>query len=259
MPDARDQLMLQQVYGWANDHRRSLSGLLLLGVLALIALSAVRWLSDPHRFPLDVVEVTGEFRYLQKQVLQTAIAPHATGGFFTVDVDSVRTVAESLPWAAGARVQRIWPATLRVQVTEQQPVAGWNDSGFLNAAGEAFFPQVGSAQIELPRLAGPEGQGKKVLQQYREASQTMQSLGIRVVRLALDGRRAWTLQLENGVQLKLGRTRPWARLQRFVLAFPDVFAGRMVDLKSVDMRYSNGFSVYWQQPVTNDVVAQRDT
>jgi cell division protein FtsQ len=259
MPEPTKRLSLQQVSGWAADHRRSLSGLLLLGVLAMIALWGTRWLSDPYRFPLDVVEVKGEFRYLQKPQLQAAVMPHATGGFFTVDVDRVREAAEALPWVNSAKVRRIWPATLRVQITEQLAVAGWNGNGFLNVAGESFFPQAGMAPDGLPQLAGPEGQGMKVLQQYREISRTLQPLDMHPASLAMDKRRAWTLQLENGVQLKLGRARPWTRLQRFVRAYPDVFAGRMADLKRVDMRYSNGFSVYWQRPAATGVVAQRDT
>ena len=37
------------------------------------------------------------------------------------------------------------------------------------------------------------------------------------------------------------------RLQRFVRTFPEVFAGHLAALQSVDLRYSNGFSVFWQQ------------
>jgi cell division septal protein FtsQ len=36
-------------------------------------------------------------------------------------------------------------------------------------------------------------------------------------------------------------------LQRFVVAYPSVFAGRLAELQRVDLRYSNGFSVRWQQ------------
>ena len=97
MPESGSRSPSQQVFGWIGGHRRSLSGLLLLGILALIALWGARWLSDPYRFPLDVVEVKGEYRNLNKQQLQAAVVPHASGGFFTVDVDSVRAAAEALP------------------------------------------------------------------------------------------------------------------------------------------------------------------
>ena len=40
--------------------------------------------------------------------------------------------------------------------------------------------------------------------------------------------------------------------QRFVVAYPSVFAGRLAELQRVDLRYSNGFSVFWQQAETGD-------
>ncbi len=259
MPDSGKRMLLQGLPALVSAHRRSLSGLLLLAMLGLTTAWGMRWLSDPYRFPLDVVEVKGEFKYLHKPILQAAVAPRAAGGFFTVDVDSVRAAAEDLPWVERAKVRRIWPATLRVHITEQQPVARWNGDGYLNDAGEAFTPQSGQSPAGLPQLAGPAGQAPRVLRRYRQASRALQALGVKVTHLAMDRRRAWSLQLDNGVQLKLGRARPWNRLQRFVRAFPGVFAGRLADLKSVDMRYSNGFSVHWQSPPAGEVVARQDT
>ncbi|MGB5261221.1 MAG: cell division protein FtsQ/DivIB [Gammaproteobacteria bacterium] len=258
MPDSGTGKLLQGLSAWVGTHRRSWSGLLLLGMLGLTSAAGMRWLSDPYRFPLDVVEVKGEFRHLQKVNLQAAVAPHTTGGFFTVDVDSVRAAAEELPWVHHAKVRRIWPASLRVHIFEQRPVVGWNGDSYLNDAGEVFTPRSGQMLTGLPQLAGPDGQAARVLQRYREASRTLQALNVEVTHLAMDRRRAWSLQLDNGVQLKLGRARPWDRLQRFVRAYPDVFDGRLADLKSVDMRYSNGFSVYWQPPPAGEVVAKRD-
>ena len=171
----------------------------------------------------------------------------------------MRVAAEALPWVHSAKVRRIWPATLRVQITEQQPVAGWNENGYLNPAGEAFFPRAGATPQGLPQLAGPEGQSHRVLQQYHEVKRTLQPLGMDIRRLAMDSRRAWSMQLDNGVLLQLGRARPWQRLQRFVRAWPEVFAGRMAELESVDMRYNNGFSVFWREPADADVLAKRDS
>ncbi len=226
---------------------RTLSGLLLLGLLGVATLQGMRWFSDPYRFPLGVVEVKGDFRYLQKEQLQAAVAPHATGGFFTVDVVAIRAAAEALPWVYKASVQRIWPETVRVQIEEQQPVAHWHGQGFLNRYGEAFFPEQEQHDTELPWLDGPDGQERKVLERYRQVSATLSPLGLQVERLQVDGRRAWELQLAGDIALKLGRMQPWLRLQRFVRAWPSVFAARLADLRTVDLRYSNGFSVVWQQ------------
>jgi cell division protein FtsQ len=252
MPRSRPLITRQMLVGLLRSHIRTLSGLLLLLVLAATVMLGMQWLSDPYRFPLSVVKVTGDFRFLQRQQLQAAVAPYAQGGFFTVDVVAVRSAAEALPWVYKASVQRIWPATLHLRVEEQQPIAHWGEQGFLNRYGEPFFPEQAGVAGDLPWLAGPEGQEQRVLENYQRIAKTLAHIGVRAARLELDNRRAWHLQLASGVQLELGRADAWKRLQRFMVAYPSVFAGRLAELQRVDLRYSNGFSVYWQQVTVED-------
>jgi cell division protein FtsQ len=242
---------LQVATALLKDHARTLSGLLLIVILVSMGALAKQWLSDPYRFPLDVVEVKGDFRYLDKQQLQDAVASHVEGGFFTVDVNAIRAAAEQLPWVYKAAVKRVWPATLRIFIEEQQVIARWGEQGYLNRNGEPFFPEETGLSLKLPALAGPEGHELKVLENYQRVAKTLAPLGIQVTRMELDSRRAWHLQVGNGVLLELGRADTRQRLQRFIRAYPTVFAGRIEDLRRVDLRYSNGFSVYWQQLASN--------
>ena len=257
MPRSPRSLLQQRLFAVVKNHTRTLTGLLLIALLASTVLLGKQWLSDPWRFPLNVVEVKGDFRYLDKQQLQLAVAPHATGGFFTVDVAAIRTAAEQLPWVHKARVKRTWPATLRLQIEEQQPVARWGEHGFLNERGEPFVPEVTATSLVLPSLAGPDGLELKVLENFQRVSKTLAPLGITVTRMQLDNRRAWHLQLDNAVLLELGRADAGQRLQRFVRAYPNVFAGRLDVLQHVDLRYSNGFSVYWKQAVLEDTAGKQ--
>lgn len=247
MPKPRFAIDLQQLSAGLRRHARTLSGLALLGVLGSALVFGMQWLSDPYRFPLSVVKVTGDFRYLQKQQLQAAVAPHAQGNFFTVDVEAVRSAAAALPWVYKASVQRIWPATLHLRVEEQQPIARWGEHGLLNRYGEPFYPEQADVVGDLPQLAGPDGQETRVLESYQRMARTLAGLGLRATRLELDQRRAWHLRLAGGIRLELGRADAWKRLQRFTVAYPNVFAERLAELQRVDLRYSNGFSVYWQE------------
>lgn len=235
-----------------RDNVRTLSGLVLVTMVASSIPLGMRWLSDPYRFPLSVVEVRGDFRFLEKEQLQAAVAQPAAGGFFTVDVDAVRAAAEQLPWVHKVSVRRIWPGTLRLHIEEQQPIAHWGELGYLNRFGESFLPEETAMPLELPWLAGPDGHEIKVLEYYLKVAQALGPLGMQVARLELDRRRAWHLQLHDGVQLELGRADTWQRLQRFVRAYPEVFVGREEQLQQVDLRYSNGFSVRWQQAETDN-------
>lgn len=228
-------------------HARTLTGVALLSVLAGTMAFARGWFSDPYRFPLEVVEVKGNFRHLDKLALQEALASHVDGGFFNVDVGTIRGAAEALPWVYKATVRRVWPATLRINIEEQQAIARWGEDGYLNSHGEPFFPEALVDTRPLPRLAGPEGHEQNVLESYRRVSQTLAQLDLDVTRLELDNRRAWSMELGDNVVLELGRADTARRLQRFISAYPTVFAERIADLRRVDLRYSNGFSVHWQQ------------
>lgn len=241
----------QYLAAFLQDHARSIMGLLLITVMGASLTLGVQWLQDPYRFPLRVVKVEGDFRYLQHEGLQQAVAPHIEGGFFTADVAVIRNAVENLPWVYRATVQRVWPDRLRVHIEEQVPVARWGEDGFLNRFGESFIPEWMPAGIELPRLSGPQGHEQTVLKEYRLVVRALAPLGLRVARVRLDERRAWSIETGNGVQLELGRAAAYERLQRFVRSYPAVFAGRLEELQRVDLRYSNGFSVYWQQAVTD--------
>ena len=241
------QSPVQLVTDLLKDNVRTITGLMLIAMLVSVVTLAKHGLSDPNRFPLEVVEVKGDFRYQDKRHLQDALGPHVDGGFFTVDVSAIRSAAEHLPWVYKATVKRVWPATLRIYIEEQQAVAQWGEQGYLNKKGEPFYPKQMNPALELPALAGPEGHELKVLESYHRVTRTLAPLGMAVAGVELDNRRAWHLQVSEGVLLELGRTDTRARLQRFISAYPIVFAGRIEHLKRVDLRYSNGFSVDWQQ------------
>lgn len=256
MPKPELQPVWQLAKKLLSANKRTLSGLVLTAVLTVSVLLGMHWLSDPYRFPLSVVEVKGDFKYQGKEQLQLAVMPCMEGGFFTVDVAAIREAAEQLPWVHKASVQRIWPATLRLEIEEQQPVARWGSLGFLNSSGESFTPEETSMSIELPALAGPAGQEKKVLEYFRRISEGLAPLELQVTRLELDNRRALHVELDGGTRLELGKADYWQRLQRFVRAYENVFAGRMDGLMRVDLRYSNGFSVFWQQMVSGNIAGR---
>ena len=194
MPGRNSQAGVQVLVLFLKNNARTLSGLVLITLLLVLMRFGMQWFADPHRFPLNVVEVKGDFRYLDREQLEKSIAAHTEGGFFTVDVAAICAAAEQLPWVYQAKVQRIWPDSLRLQIEEQQPIARWGKQGFLNRFGESFIPDKPATADELPALAGPAGQESRVLEQFQLASGLLAPLGMKINRLELDGRRAWHLR-----------------------------------------------------------------
>lgn len=222
----------------------SLQALLILLLGSAISWG-VTWLRNPHNMPLRSVQIEGEFRKLSTDELQTAVASAMRGGFFTVNVDAVRRAAESLPWVASTTVRRVWPDTLQLTVVEQRAAARWGETGLVNMTGQLFVPDATSIPPNLPRLNGPEELRWRVMETYIAVTAALAPIGRRVAELQVDKRRAWVLRLDNEVELRLGKASTLARVERFVRVYPTVFAVRETELKTVDLRYSNGFAVRW--------------
>ena len=71
-------------------------------------------------------------------------------------------------------------------------------------------------------------------------------LGLRVTELNLDQRRAWSMVLDNGLHLRLGRNDRQQRLERFARIYTGVLQSRLEAIESVDLRYTNGFAFRWR-------------
>ncbi|NIP73401.1 MAG: FtsQ-type POTRA domain-containing protein [Gammaproteobacteria bacterium] len=213
------------------------------GGLAAGLAGAVWWLMEPSSLPLRSVQVEGSFRHLRSQELQQAVAAHAGGGFFTVDIEAIREAVLQRPWVDTVSVRRIWPDILRIRVTEHRPLARWGDDGLVSVDGVWFRPPRDELARHLPELHGPDGFQRQLVRRYREINGMLRVLGRHVTGLAVNERRAWRMVLDNGVEVRLGRRELESRLRRLVSVYPQVLARRAEGIAAVDLRYTNGFAV----------------
>lgn len=217
-----------------------------LTFIALLVWGGI-YLSHPDTLPIKQVRIEGDFTRLSPVDLQLLVTDKVRGGFFNLDVDAVRLALLNEPWVSEVTVKRVWPDALRVIVIEQVPVVRWKDSGLLNAAGEYFAPDPATIPVELPLLSGPAGSEVMLLGKFNSMQQRIQLLGLKIALLTLNERRAWSFQLENGIKVVLGRRDFEERLNRFLTLIPTTISGRIEQTGSVDMRYTNGFSIRWKK------------
>lgn len=225
---------------------RRFSGLLLGVSLLSAALWGVAQLLSPETLPVRTVRVENRLHHLDSEVLRRAVVAHAKDGFVRVDVAAIQQELEALPWVATASVRRSWPDMLIVRVQEQQPVARWSDGGLLNPEGERFAVAETASWQSLPVLQGPKETEKAVMKEYQTMQQELAQLDLQIVELRMDQRRAWSVRLDNGLQLRLGRGDKLSRLKRFANVYASVLQPRLASIDSVDLRYTNGFAVRWR-------------
>jgi cell division protein FtsQ len=229
---------------------------LVLVFVALCAVASVRVFSRARQFDIQGITVTGDTRHNNSLTLRANVAPRIAGTFFTVDLSRVRAAFEAAPWVRHAVVQREFPNRLRVTLQEHQPVALWGaeggqgDARLVNSFGEVFEANLGEVdQDSLPMLSGPEGTGPEVLSMYHAIQPLFDAMEMPVEQMALSGRGSWSVRLDAGAEIELGRGTPeevTPKVERFLKTLTQVVSryGRAPNaIESADLRHENGYAI----------------
>jgi len=196
---------------------------------------------------IDSIAVNGPFQRVTPLQIEEAISDELDAGFFGADVGRMQEKIQALAWIDGASVARRWPNRIAIAVSEQVPAAIWGESGLLNVRGELFVKDARHIPAELPRLSGPDDRADEVARRYLAVREQLIPLGLDVRRVRLDARGAWDMTLTNGVEIRRGRRDVNERTGLFLDVVANIITGRAADIKYVDMRYSNGFTIGWNE------------
>ena len=224
----------------------------MLVVLGFGAYEAAQRLLPYADRPITKINVQGDLSYISQQAVQQRIAPYVAASFFTIDLTSMRTELEQMPWIAHAEVRRVWPDQVVIRLEEQLPVARWGDGALLNNQGQAFAPRELANYEHLPQLFGPQRAQQQVMQQYQVLSQMLRPLGFSIARLELRERGSWFLttgagSAGPGIELLLGRDHLVEKMRRFIAIYEKTLKEQITNIARIDLRYSNGLAVGWRE------------
>ncbi len=226
----------------------------LFGLLALaLLLSGVWWIAQRPMFTLKSIRIDGvenSLRHIDPATVRTVAVPRIKGNFFTADLDAVRGAFEAVPWVRKASVRREWPDRLVVTLDEHMPLGTWGDAGRLvSVRGDLFTANLAEAEedTKLAEFVGPPGSEKDVVMFFQELRSWFAPVNLEPDGLRLSGRYAWTVRLNNGMTIELGREQNKAtlreRVNRFTQVYPQLAAHLQDRIESVDMRYPNGLAL----------------
>ncbi|MFK8021238.1 MAG: cell division protein FtsQ/DivIB [Pseudomonadales bacterium] len=224
--------------------------MVLLIWIAVVGFGILGFNNAKQMFELDVqnVRVDGEFRKIDQSRVVALVSPYLNDGFFTMDLAPIKQRLEQEPWVYQAQVQRRWPSGINVSIQEQAPIAIWNAVTFLNADGKAFANDREEAlQIDLPRLAGGNGQQIVMMQRYQEFSRMLEPLGLSIAELKDDELQGVTAVLRSGIELRFGNEHLIQKMQRFLKLHKRLLKHKLEQLAYIDFRYPSGAAIRWNQ------------
>ncbi|NRA23908.1 MAG: FtsQ-type POTRA domain-containing protein [Oleispira sp.] len=210
-----------------------------LGILVLSCwgLQQVRW-----GWPVEQVEIEGEFRYWQAQDLAKQLFWVKEQNFFSLDVRKVKQEVEGLALIKSAQVKKVWPDTLFVKFKEDIPVAGWNQQTLLNPNGEELILSGRFDASGLPKLFGPEKKIEQVMRQFQRFQSRLSAVDASLVSVTMNSVGSWQIELENGWAIHLGRQQLEQRLERLIELLKILPQEKVA---VVDLRYGKGAAIKW--------------
>ncbi len=230
----------------------ALANALLGATLLAVVAAGAWWVSQRPFFTLAHVRIDAapdhELQRVSPAQLRAAVARRVHGNFFAVDLETVRAVFESVPWVRRAGVRRVWPDGLEVSIEEHRALALWDDGRIVNTFGELFVANLAEAEDdgELPQFSGPEGSALQVARRYAELRDAVAALHVQPDAVSLSARHAWSLRLDDGTTLLLGRDQGIPverRVARWVETWPLVVETLNRRAEVIDLRYPNGFAI----------------
>lgn len=250
------------------------TALLVVGAVVAVLAFGLRWVVRQPVFALRAIEVAGEVERNSAASLRANALPRLQGSFWSLSLKEARAAFEGAPWVRHARVQKLWPMQLRVQIEEHHAAAYWelrgegngnssdNDNdgadapssrALVNSFGEVFQANTGDVEDEpLPTLSGPPGTAGQMLRMWQRLSSQLRSVGEgaegleRIERLELSSRGSWRALLAGDAEIEIGRgsdAEVEARVARFVQTLPQITSRFRTPLLSADLRHQDGYAV----------------
>lgn len=229
------------------------SALLALVALALVA-SGLWWVAQRPMFVLHTIRIESASELPLEKVnaltVRATAVPRIQGNFFTSDLSAVRAAFESVPWVRRAMVRREWPDRLVVKIEEHRALGTWGEDGaLLSQKGDVFTANLAEAEDDgdLLEFEGPEGSEKQVVARLAQFREWFAPLKLTPEAVQLSNRYAWTVRLDNGMTVELGREQGDAilkeRIDRLVAVYPQLMERLQGKIENVDLRYPNGLAL----------------
>ncbi|MBI77688.1 MAG: hypothetical protein CMM53_07920 [Rhodospirillaceae bacterium] len=133
-----------------------------------------------------------------------------------VKLEVIRRNLVKIPWIQNATVQRNWPSTIYIRISERKPIALWDSKRqkyLIDAQGKTFISERIESFRYLLVVAG-HGAPSAALKLLNIIGKNP-SLAAKITRATFVGKRRWNLKLKSGIKIRLPEKNPhkaWKRL-----------------------------------------------
>ena len=200
--------------------------------------------------PIESVVVEGHLSLAERAAVRTLLTDRLQSGLLSLDLVEVIASVRELSWPQSVAARRVWPSTLVVSVTKQEPVALWGDGRYLTSNGRIV--RLAQTPGSLPQLDCARSTGVRALEIYQRLASTVEWTAEHLARVEENALGEWRVRLDSGVEIALGRAATPGelenRLQRYFAVVGALTTDRRAAVRYADARYTNGVALRFETP-----------
>lgn len=228
----------------------------MLVALLTVVLLVTDGLYNPRHFNISRIALSGDAPHVDRDKLRVSVIEMIDGNYFSLDTEKILNVLHELPWVEKVRLRRQWPDTLMIDIEEYQPIALWGEDKWLTTSGKLVALPL-PPNVALPQLSGPSGRVNEVWARYQKWAELFARHGIRLGSMDLSRQHLYTLDLEytspgsdeaSGFSMVLSESNSDQQVQTFLEARRQALIEYPGLIRTVDLRYPNGFSISRYEP-----------
>ncbi len=161
-------------------------------------------------------------------------------------MQTIQLAVATLPWVDTVSVQRIWPDTIDLKVTEKKAYTRWGKDRLVTEQGVIFTPKTLERHQHLMIVTGPDQHSVQVLEIMKGIKTALADQSLELAEFSVNNRWSWTLKLTTGLEVLLGRDEQLKKLQRFLRTLSLLGTEQVNAIAVVDLRYPNGYAAAWK-------------
>lgn len=202
-------------------------------------------LNNPKNLPISQIDIQGDLKFIKDEEIRRVIEKYTQTNLYLLDTEALEVDLETHPWVRSVILRKSWPDRLVVVVEEQRPLAFWGKERIMNQFGELFTAELPG--VILPTLYSPEDKGREMAQRFITVNEWLRDLSLELSELTEDASGSWRMKIKSGPEVLVGTEEHERRIARFKVGFQRELATKLGNVRRIDLRYPNGFSVEWKQ------------
>ena len=210
----------------------------ILIIIIFFLLSLILYTSDYFIYPINEVEITSTSSNYNNEKINDIVVSIQGQDLLSLDLSDIKRRIRSDGWIRDVEIKKSFPDKLEIFVTPQQPYAIYNskimmkDGSVINAT-----PMT----VDLPIITDYTHDSSSSMNTMILTEKLLQKINLDIKKIEIH---ASLIKIYTSTNILISdRDNYEANLNRLVLTFTDLQKLFKRDIKSIDMRYSNGFAI----------------